>query len=49
MSEHEIECRVERMVDRLDARYMRGELSDAEYRAEMERINQWAKMEYAKR
>jgi len=49
MSEHEIECRVERMVDRLDARFMRGELSEAEYRAEMERIKQWAEMEYAKR
>jgi len=49
MSEHEIECRVERMVDRLDARFMRGELSETEYRAEMERITKWADDEYAKR
>lgn len=49
MSEQEIESRVERMVDRLDAKYMRGELSDAEYRSEMERINQWAEEEYGKR
>jgi uncharacterized membrane protein len=49
MREHEIECRVERMVDRPDARYTRGELSEAEYRAEMERVKQWADTEYAKR
>lgn len=49
MSEHEIERRVEQMVDRLDARFMRGELSEAEYREEMEQINQWAESEYAKR
>lgn len=49
MNEHEIECRVERMVDRLDARFMRGELSETEYRAEMEQITKWAETEYAKR
>ena len=49
MSEHEIECRVERMVDRLDARFMRGELSETEYRAEMKRITKWAETEYARR
>lgn len=48
MTEHEIELKVERMVDRLDARFMRGDMTQAEYDAKMREINQWAEEEYAR-
>ena len=42
MDERTIEIKVERMTDRTDKRYMNGELSEVEYRAEMDRISKWA-------
>lgn len=47
MSEYQIECKVERMVDALDRAYMAGELSDEEYRSRMESIDAWAESQYA--
>lgn len=43
-----IECKVERMVDRLDARYMNGELSDSQYHEEIRAIDTWAESQYVK-
>ena len=42
MSEDEIERRVERMVDALDRRFMKSAMDQAQYDAEMAKINQWA-------
>ena len=44
--EYQVECKVERMTDRLDARYMRGELTEEEYRAEIKAIDAWANAQY---
>ena len=42
-----IEMRVEKMVDRLDARFMRGgEMSQEEYDAKMREIHEWAEEQY---
>lgn len=46
MSEEQIERRVERRVDALDARFMAGLLSQSEYDAEMARIHKWASEAY---
>ncbi len=46
MSEHEIERRVEFAVDRLDKRYLRGELSQREYDRETAKLDQWAQAQY---
>ena len=46
MTEDQIECAVERKIDRLDARYMKGEISHDEYHAIMEQIYSWADNEY---
>ena len=46
MTEDQIERRVEQLVDRLDARYNRGLVSDKSYRQEYENINEWAYKEY---
>lgn len=43
MTEHEVECIVERKIDRLDRRYMQGEISEEDYRKAVEAIDQWAK------
>ncbi len=47
-SEHDIECKVERMTDKVDARYMNGEYSDSQYREELAKIDSWAEDQYAK-
>lgn len=43
MSEDEIERRVERMVDALDRRFMNGKMDQAQYDAEMAKIDAWSK------
>lgn len=42
MSEEQIELVVERAADRLDARLMRGALTQVEYDAEMAALSRWA-------
>lgn len=42
MSEDQIERAVERMVDAVDARFMRGGMSSTEYNSEMRKIDAWA-------
>jgi hypothetical protein len=37
-----IEMKVERMIDRLDARFMRFEMEEEEYDQAMKRIRAWA-------
>jgi len=46
MTEQQIESRVERMVDSLDKRYLRGEFTESEYEREMANIDQWAERQY---
>jgi hypothetical protein len=41
MTEEQIERIAERKMDRLDARLMSGELSQAQYDAEVKALNQW--------
>jgi hypothetical protein len=43
MTEAQIERNVERMVDRLDHAYMATNMPEYVYKAEMERIDAWAK------
>lgn len=45
-AEYRIECKVERMTDKLDSRYMNGELSDSQYHEEMRAIDSWAESQY---
>lgn len=45
-AEYRIECKVERMIDKLDARYMNGELSDSQYHEEIRGIDEWAEEQY---
>lgn len=47
MTEEQIERRVERQIDALDTRYMAGELTEAQYDAEMRRIDAEASAAYA--
>lgn len=46
MSEYEIERRVERAIDRLDAAYMAGEVNGLEYDLLFEEIKVWAREQY---
>lgn len=48
MSESEIELRVERMFDRLDAAFMSGAMSQEEYDIAVESINKMAEEMYIK-
>lgn len=48
MSESEIELRVERMFDRLDAAFMDGAMSQEEYDIAVESINKMAEEMYIK-
>jgi len=48
MTEHQIEMHVERRIDSLDRRYLRGELSDADYKRQIDEIDAWATREYSK-
>lgn len=47
MMEYQIECRIERMTDSADKRFMRGDMSQEEYDAEMKRISEWADLMYS--
>lgn len=44
--EYQVECKVERMTDRVDRLYMRGELTTEQYQSEMKAINDWANAQY---
>jgi uncharacterized membrane protein len=46
MTEDQIERTVERATDRLDERYMRGEISRARYADEADKLSTWAEREY---
>jgi uncharacterized membrane protein len=46
MTEDQIERAVERATDRLDERFMRGEISRARYADEMDKLSSWAEREY---
>jgi hypothetical protein len=46
LSSEQIEHRCERMFDRIDARLMRGEYSQAEYDRLAKEINEWCEMQY---
>ena len=51
MTEDQIERKVERMVDRLDAQFMSDSntMTQEEYDAEIESIDKWAAMEYRRK
>jgi uncharacterized membrane protein len=51
MTEAQIEARVARWTDQADARYLAGQITDAEYRDQLDDIDTWATdaMEWAKR
>jgi len=46
MPEQMIEWAVEKMIDRLDARYMDGEFSEDEYKDRIKLIDEWASKQY---
>lgn len=46
LTEDQIERHVERMIDRLDVRFVRGALTQAEYDLRMRAIDDWAQREY---
>ena len=46
LKEHEIELAVERMIDRLDARYVADCLTEEDYKKGMEEIKAWADKQY---
>ena len=46
LREHEIELAVERMIDRLDARYVADCLTEEEYNKDMDEIKAWADKQY---
>ena len=48
MSEEQIERAVEQKTNSLDARFMSGLLTQAEYDAESRKLSQWAEAEYRK-
>jgi hypothetical protein len=47
-TEEMIECKVEKMIDRIDRQYMNGEFSDSAYHEEIRKVDAWAEAEYAK-
>jgi hypothetical protein len=47
MTEAEIERRVERMMDALDAQLMRGALTQGEYDSNVRDLNAWAEAKFA--
>ena len=46
LKEHEIELAVERMIDRLDARYVADCLTEEDYKESTEEIKAWADKQY---
>lgn len=47
LTAEQIERKVERAFDSLDARLMNGSLTQAEYDREAKEINKWAEKQYA--
>lgn len=45
--ELQIEIKVERWTDRIDARYMRGEFDESCYKAMLKTVSEWADQQYA--
>ena len=50
MDEYQIECRIEKLVDRLDRQYMAdtNTMTEAQYQAALKRIEQWAEQQLAR-
>ncbi len=46
-AELQIEIRVEKLTDRIDARYMRGEINEQEYHEELRALSDWAESQYS--
>lgn len=46
LTEAEIELRVERAIDKLDRRFMRGELTQSEYDREIFILDKWSAQQY---
>ena len=46
LTEQQIESRVERAIDKLDQRFMRGEITQAEYDREIFIIDKWSAQQY---
>lgn len=44
--ELQIETRVEHWIDRIDARYMRGEFDESCYKAMLKSVDEWADQQY---
>lgn len=48
MTEEEIERKVEKTIDKLDKRYLSGEITREQYESEMVLISRWAEEQYKK-
>lgn len=48
LTAEQIERKVERATDRIDARFMNGALTQEQYDAEMKALDKWADDQYAK-
>lgn len=46
LTEEQIERRVEYATDRIDKKYMQGELSHDEYQAALKAMDKWSESEY---
>ena len=46
LTEAEIELRVERAIDKLDKKFMQGEITQAEYDREIFIIDKWSEQQY---
>lgn len=46
LTESEIELRVERQMDKLDRKFMRGEITQSEYEREVFILDKWASHQY---
>jgi hypothetical protein len=46
MTDDQLEIHIQHVMDRLDARFMRSPMTQAEYDAEVKRINAWAERQY---
>lgn len=49
LTEDQIERAVERAMNKLDGHFMRGEIDQATYDADVKHLDAWAKGEYARR
>jgi phosphopantetheine adenylyltransferase len=46
MTEQQIEVMAERKIDRLDALFLRGAITEQQYNAALKQIRQWADEQY---